>query len=123
MRRKAIHFCIILGLVCTARNQLQQVQPFNRAALRQTLHTPISIAEGIMAMGGQVHFSSLGIHELELITGISDRLAQNILANRSSIVDQARTLPLDKRYKAFTQAHGIGEKRAKVLYSVIDPTR
>ena len=72
-------------------------------------------AEACLAAGCKIPLSFAGMYELELVPGISDTLALNILRARGAI--------LKIRHKsgcaAFTEAQGIGEKTARTLCDYI----
>ena len=80
-------------------------------------------AESRLALGGKMRFESAEIYELELVPGISDSLAQNILRKKAAILFEAERLPEEKQSKALELAHGVGEKRAESLLRYLDLSR
>ncbi len=75
--------------------------------------------ETTLALGQKLKLSSVGLYELELINGVSDTLAQNILLSRVQVLNSARHAISYERAKSLELVHGIGEKTAKKLDSVI----
>lgn len=74
-----------------------------------------SDSESLLASGVLLPLQAADLYSLELLPGISDRMAHEILAVRDAILRQARGLPCETRYRALELAHGIGEKRALSL--------
>lgn len=76
-------------------------------------------AEAILARGEKIALSKVGIYELELISGLSDSLANNILVKKEVILKKSRALPAHKQYQALELAHGIGEKSSEKFKALI----
>lgn len=76
--------------------------------------------ESFLAMGKKMPFSKLGIYELELIPGISERLAIRIIDHRREILEKARTLTEENLSSAFIGIYGVGRKTADKLNTKID---
>ena len=77
-------------------------------------------SETRLACGLGVVFKNSGFFELELIPGISDRLASRILEQRRSIRAAALRLPPAKRWQALTSIKGIGAKSAVKFAVMLD---
>src|SRR3990167_8543503 len=71
--------------------------------------------ESILARGEKLELSTASIYDLELITGISDKLAQAVLSKREEIRLRAAKLQMKQKKSALIPVHGIGEKRALLL--------
>jgi len=72
-------------------------------------------SETILALGGRLSLRHAGLYDLELIPGISDRLGQELLKNRSAILAAAKTMPPAQRYRALELTKGVGPKTALKL--------
>lgn len=75
--------------------------------------------ESRLAMGEKLPLECADVSSLELIKGISDTLAFEILDKRYDIMRSAFT---GSHLEAIQRAHGIGEKTAKKLLMYIDLT-
>ena len=78
-------------------------------------HLAFEDPESCFAAGGVVPLIDSELFELELISGISETTAINLLEKREAIIDRATQLPFDKRHQAFELAKGIGPKKAELL--------
>jgi Holliday junction resolvasome RuvABC DNA-binding subunit len=70
-------------------------------------------------MGEKLPLECADISSLELIKGISDTLAFELLSKRYEIM---RAAFQETRVKALQRAHGIGEKTAEKLLTYLDLT-
>ncbi len=98
-----IAFCILRALI--------PEPPPKNAVVRAA----VDEAEDIFAYGHRISLKNATMYELELIPGVSDTLAKNILEDREKIIKKAITLPPKDRHTALELAHGIGVKTAKKL--------
>jgi hypothetical protein len=69
-------------------------------------------AETLLASGSRIKLACADISDLELVTGISDTLAHELLRKRATIIARARHAPYTE---ALTLARGVGEIKAKLL--------
>ena len=75
--------------------------------------------EGRLAMGHKLPLQCANIFSLELVKGVSDTLAAELLTSRFDIIGHARTgSPID----AIQRAKGVGEATAERLLRYIDLT-
>ena len=72
-------------------------------------------AESQLAAGGRISFRSAGIYELELLSGVSDRLAGNLLAKKGQILAQS-----GRGSQSLELAHGVGPGTAQRLGEFLD---
>jgi len=79
-------------------------------------------AETKLALGLKIPFSRAGVYELELIPGISDRLAFEMVSKRQVIISLARKFPPAQKYRALTVVPGIGVKTAGKIGEFLDLT-
>ena len=75
--------------------------------------------EGRLAMGHKLPLQCADVWSLELLKGISDTLACEIVAKRFEI---ARSVRSEGHLNALQHAHGIGEKTASKLLPYLDLT-
>jgi hypothetical protein len=75
--------------------------------------------EGRLAMGYKLPLQCADVWSLELLKGISDTLAFEIMAKRFEI---ARSVRSEGEINALQHAHGIGEKTASKLLPYLDLT-
>ena len=70
----------------------------------------VNLAEAKLAKGEKLSFKEVNIAELELIPGVSDKMAENILEAREKVLcsDKSVRHPLEL-------VHGVGKKKAKVF--------
>lgn len=73
-----------------------------------------------LATGVPLPISSTDIYELNLIKGISDRLAEAIIQNRASLFELAKDLPSGKKYRALASVKGIADKNSRKFGEYID---
>jgi hypothetical protein len=71
--------------------------------------------ETIFSRSGRLLFSEADLFSLELIPGISDIAALALISKRDEIISEARFLSEEERWRAFTLAKGIGDKKAVEL--------
>ena len=81
----------------------------------------VSLTEGKFALGSTVPLSSCDMYDLELIPGVSDKLAISLIASREKIVTAAKANLLPNSASPFVLAHGVGEKTAKKLEKYLTP--
>jgi len=72
-------------------------------------------AESLIALGQPIPLSRASIFDLELISGVSDRMASRILEKKGEILTQATILPPERKWLALTLVHGIGPKNGRKL--------
>lgn len=72
-------------------------------------------SESCLALGGFLPFVDSQLFDLELITGISENIANSLLENKSLIINKTNQLTLNQRFKAFELAKGIGPKKSEIL--------
>ncbi len=90
-------------------------RPFNIDYSLGSFTSPINRSpESYFAINEKVHFSEVGIYELELIPRISDKLAISIIENKKEILRRAAKFPLEPE-RAFEIVHGVGPRVAKKL--------
>lgn len=73
-----------------------------------------------LALGEKLDLARASVFELELISGVSDRLAGRLIEQKGAIIAQASLLPPERRWVALTLVHGIGPKTAQKLSHDID---
>jgi hypothetical protein len=73
--------------------------------------------EGRLAMNAKIAFACADHSTLLLIKGISDTLAEELLASRPAILRAAKTVGEEE---ALQHAHGVGKKTAKTLLRSLD---
>lgn len=76
---------------------------------------PASNVEQQFALRRRVSFLLVDMYDLELIPGVSDTLAQNILDARDKILNYSRSKPALKVENPFMLAHGVGKSTAQKL--------
>lgn len=74
--------------------------------------------ESLLASGGRLPIACSDQSSLELISGVSHSLSEELLRARSSIQNLARRLG-DRA--ALLTIHGVGEKRVERLLTFLDP--
>lgn len=100
----------------------QSVRVFNRAEnIPQSWLTPPSHddPESRLAMGEKLPLACADISNLELIKGISDSLADELLEKRYEIM---RAALKESHLEAIKRARGVGEKTAVRLLTYLDLT-
>lgn len=70
-------------------------------------------------MGLKLPLACADLWSLELLKGVSDRLALELIENRSAIIKAAAD---GSDLNAIQQAHGVGEKTAAQLLEYLDLT-
>lgn len=73
-------------------------------------------AETLLAFGAQIPLACADMSDLELIPGVSDKLAQELLDKRERIIAHARD---HSPHVALQIAHGVGVRKAEVLSSLL----
>jgi hypothetical protein len=71
-------------------------------------------AETLLAFGAQIPLACADISDLELIPGVSDNLAKELLDMRTRIIAHARN---HSPYEALQLARGVGAHKAELLSS------
>lgn len=82
--------------------------------------TELASAERAFAWGSPISLWDADQWDLELVPGISDRLARRLLAERTSLRAQADALPSAEAWKALTSVRGIGAASAERLRRYLD---
>ncbi|NDC38484.1 MAG: hypothetical protein EBZ48_10585 [Proteobacteria bacterium] len=70
-------------------------------------------AETLLVCGRPLRLSVVDRVELELIPGITERMAEQVLANQATLLNQRQQGP--SKEQVFVSLHGIGPKRARTL--------
>ena len=114
MRHAYLNLVIVLAvvvLVNTLSERLSQPQPeFDLPRIFDG-----DSFESTLALNQPLKVDQVGIFELELISGISDTLANNILRKRADMLSLAATLLTEEKHAALELVHGIGPAKAKTL--------
>jgi hypothetical protein len=76
-------------------------------------------AESMLAIGDKLPLRCVDMASLELIIGVSDRLATELLAKREEILSAAH---MTSMHSALQLARGVGEKTATNLTRFLSPT-
>ncbi len=76
--------------------------------------------ESIIAIGERFPLSTSTLADLIMISGISDRIAFDILKEKDTVIALSRTEPLDDKYKTLEIVKGIGPKKAQLLSNYLD---
>ena len=79
------------------------------------IRTSATDAETLLALGERIDFSRASLFDLELIPGISDRLATLLMLKKGEIHLRSRFFAPRDRYQAFMIVRGIGPKTAEKL--------
>ncbi len=109
MRTRANTLCAILIALLLSSYAWRTLTP-PPPLPAQWLSIPLDAdAETVLAAGGQIPLACADIAQLELISGISDTLAAQILADRASVVAAA---PEQGTEAALSLVHGIGPAKA-----------
>ncbi len=103
---------VVLGLQA-AWTILRWEQPIPEAWLSPPIN---SNAETLLAFGAQIPLACADISDLELIPGVSDKLALELLKNRDRIISHAENTSV---HEALELAHGIADRTAQKLSSFI----
>lgn len=69
-------------------------------------------AESKIARSLKISLFEADQYALELVSGLSSKIALEILLSKDEIAAQAMTLPENKKYKALTVVRGVGERKA-----------
>lgn len=109
-RGLAALLCLVIALRHVAA--VYSAQP---PALGGKPWTSVRDAESRLAAGKRIELCRAGMFELELIAGIADALAFEILRKKRAVLAAARALPPGARHRALELVHGIGRKRAQSL--------
>ena len=102
--RYALHFC---GEKSSHLELLHNIEAINDP-------------EGCLARGARLRLSKANMWALELIPGISDTLADNILTRRKYVRHVAPHLTEGTRHTALEVVHGLGPKSARKLGKYIE---
>jgi hypothetical protein len=73
-------------------------------------------AETLLAFGARIPLACADMSDLELIPGVSDKLAIELLQKREQIIAHARD---SSPHEALQLAHGVGQHKAEVLASLL----
>jgi hypothetical protein len=73
-------------------------------------------AETLLAFGAQIPLACADMSDLELIPGVSDNLAKELLDKRDKIIAHARD---SSPHEALQLARGVGERKAEVLSALL----
>ncbi len=76
---------------------------------------PICFAEQQFALGRRIDLSSADLFDLELIPGVSDVLANNIINKREQILAIEKDKIKKMNISPFELVHGVGKQTAKKL--------
>ena len=82
---------------------------------------PVSYAEQQFALGRKIPLSSADLYDLELIPGVADNLASNIIEKRSQIILEDQLKTKNSRKLSFEMIHGVGNKTAEKLARYLSP--
>jgi DNA uptake protein ComE-like DNA-binding protein len=78
-----------------------------------------SDAESLLAINQKLALYRVDLYDLELIPGISERLAEEIITHRDELLRHAASLPKNKQHQSLELIHGIGPKTARQLAKYI----
>jgi hypothetical protein len=78
---------------------------------------PATDPESRLAMGTKLPLACADISSLELLKGVSDKLATELINSRSSILEKART---SSPFEALQLAHGIGSRTSLSLLRYLE---
>ena len=71
--------------------------------------------ENRLAFGLKLDLNSASLFGLELIPGLGDKLAGDLIKKRDKIYQSSLALPEETRHRAFELAHGIGPKTSRKI--------
>jgi len=106
---------LLVSFVATRHILAAALSPMYRH-IATSLTAPINDPESILAIGDMIPLQCADVASLELISGVSDSLALELINKRAAILSAARTLTTDE---ALQLAHGVGENTAKRLATLI----
>lgn len=84
-------------------------------------HSSFDDPESIYSCGERITLQNADVYSLELISGISDRIALSIIARRTQIHEIAAFLRPSERHRAFEVADGVGRETARKLATFVEP--
>ena len=77
-------------------------------------------SESLLSLKKGIVFNSATQADLELIPGVSKKLADDFLDRRGTVLAQAAKLPDEHRYEALELIKGVGKKNAKKFDQYFD---
>ena len=111
MLTRYIHFCCVVIVYLFGQFIYSKF-----TMLEDNDMTKLSVAyngEAYLALGRKIPLCRAETSDLQLISGISDDLAKNILRERIAICNRGVKLPTSKEYQALELVRGIGKITAK----------
>lgn len=118
MKKKYYTFFVLALLTSAVRFALRCY--LDGRAVNSSVPLEYSDAESILSLGGKIDLASAGMYELELIPGISDRMAKNILESRTQVIDYSQSVKRSDRWYSLLNVEGISEKKARKFVKYID---
>jgi len=117
MQRKYLHFSFLLIFILTLRICFNQLQI---TSAQTPITSQLDNAEALLAKGKKINLCTCNAYDLQLISGISEVLSDNILSKQHDIIKRSHTLPRKTSFKSLEIVHGIGTAKALKFNEFID---